>query len=227
MLFLLLSLPILTTAVTIRNYNHPNCQGRYEQCSDINENVCCDRAAGRPGQTDTSFGSSAYNSLPAAGLGLSCQTLGRSQHCGQVVDASWGDSACAGRGGELTGSFWFTCQGCPFQPAGGSQNGTRGPVEGDSEAVYVSMVEEGVRRAWEHEIGAVKPDVVGIDGRAFRVNYGVPEHVTNEIYAVFEDMSLGYKNFPADVMEFEILPMSDYEVGVQSTGVTATVAAYK
>lgn len=215
MIFLLF-LPTLAIAVSIRNYNQANCQGRYQQCSNINENVCCDRSTGNFQNNDTSFGSSAYNSLPTAGLGLACQVLGRNLHCGQVVDASWGDSACAGRGSDLTGSFWFTCQGCPFHPAGGGGDrggngssgsnsagtGTGGPGQGG--AVYTYSLGEGKKQVEKKGIPAVKPDLISIDGHLFNINYRVPVDITEAIYQIFDNPALGYNDFSDDLLKFEV-----------------------
>ena len=207
----LLLIPVLTsltTAVSIRNYNHVGCQGRYEQCSDINENVCCDRIHNGINSTilRTSYSTSSFRNLPPTAIGLACQSQSRHDHCGQVVDVSWGDSACAGRGNDLTGSFWFTCLGCPFPPppGNGTGNGTdSGGSNGTSVQGDVPVMLDVARK--QHVASLVQPDLVSIDGHLFPVNYGVPDEVTAEVYRVFDDVALGFGNLAAFVLSYEMV----------------------
>lgn len=209
MLLIFYLLPAVAVAVNIRNYNRVNCQGRYEQCSNINENVCCDRSAGSSRNNDTSFASSAHTGLPATGLALACQSLGRSQHCGQVVDASWGDSACAGRGSDLSGSFWFTCLGCPFPPPAGGNGTTNSTTIGggsaEEEAFYDDALSEGQAQADAKNLVAVKPDLISIDGHLFEINYAVPENITREFYRVYDDLNLDFNDLSDSLRSREVI----------------------
>ncbi|KAJ5166009.1 hypothetical protein N7492_006305 [Penicillium capsulatum] len=189
-------LATLAAAVNIRNYNHAGCQGRYEQCSDINENVCCDRIAVGRNASRNSYSSSTFSNLPATALGLVCQSQSRYDHCSQVVDASWGDNACAGRGNDLAGSFWFTCHGCPWPT----------PTPGGNTTVVEDAVWAVLRVAHEqHVAGLVQADLVSIEGHLFPVNYGVPGDVTGEVYRVFDNDSLGLDDLPAHVRSYELV----------------------
>lgn len=194
--FLNALLATLTAAVNIRNYNRAGCQGRYEQCSDINENVCCDRIATGIATNRTSYSSSTFSNLPATALGLVCQSQSRHDHCGQVVDASWGDSACAGRGSDLTGSFWFTCRGCPWPT---STPGWNTSVVDNS----VWTVLDTARK--QHVTGLVQPDLVSIEGHLFPVNFAVPDDVTRAIYRVFDDVALNISDLPPHVLSYELV----------------------
>ncbi|CAL5873287.1 uncharacterized protein PFLUO_LOCUS7558 [Penicillium psychrofluorescens] len=220
---MLLSLTLLTilsttNAVSIRNYDHRHCSGRFEKCTDLREFQCCDRTANTTDSVQRpDYRSSSFRHLPAAGLGLTCDGRGR-ETCGRVNDATWGDDSCAGRGGDLAGSFWFSCRGCPFPGGGDGGDGGDGGGDGrngdDNDDDDTQARQAAVGFAQElldqkKHLSSVIPDAVGIEGHLLPVNYGTPREVTEEVYRVFDNPALGYKDLPKEVRGYELVNVND------------------
>jgi len=49
-----------------------------------------------------------------------------------------------------------------------------------------------------------KPNQYGIDGHLFRINYDVPQSVTDTLYALLEKDNPKYEDIPAECLEYEI-----------------------
>ncbi|KAG5752516.1 hypothetical protein H9Q69_003563 [Fusarium xylarioides] len=49
----------------------------------------------------------------------------------------------------------------------------------------------------------VEPSIVGIDGHRFRINYGVPQEVTDRLNALFDQDEVKYEDIPDDLKAYE------------------------
>ncbi|KAI8960075.1 hypothetical protein F5Y11DRAFT_330992 [Daldinia sp. FL1419] len=50
----------------------------------------------------------------------------------------------------------------------------------------------------------VKPDTVCINGHLFRINYDVPQHITDRLYELAQQDNIAYEDIPDDLKEYEI-----------------------
>ncbi|KAF5237433.1 hypothetical protein FANTH_10795 [Fusarium anthophilum] len=50
----------------------------------------------------------------------------------------------------------------------------------------------------------VEPDIVCIDGHCFYINYGVPQEVTERLYALFDQDDVKYEDIPDDLKAYEV-----------------------
>lgn len=51
----------------------------------------------------------------------------------------------------------------------------------------------------------VKPDVVCLDGHRFRINHGVPQHITDRLDALFwQDEEVKYEDIPEELKTYEV-----------------------
>ncbi|CCT66556.1 uncharacterized protein FFUJ_03593 [Fusarium fujikuroi IMI 58289] len=50
----------------------------------------------------------------------------------------------------------------------------------------------------------VEPNIVGIDGHRFRINYGVPQEVTNRLNALCDQDEVKYEDIPDDLKAYEV-----------------------
>ncbi|KLP13840.1 uncharacterized protein LW94_13603 [Fusarium fujikuroi] len=50
----------------------------------------------------------------------------------------------------------------------------------------------------------VEPNIVGIDGHRFRINYGVPQEVTNRLNALCDQDEVKYEDIPEDLKAYEV-----------------------
>ncbi|KAJ5611023.1 hypothetical protein N7510_007742 [Penicillium lagena] len=213
---LLLSLALLvivstTNAVSTRNYAHRHCSGRFGQCTDLSEFHCCDCTVNTTDSVHRpDYESSSFRHPPFAGLGLTCGGRGR-ETCGRVNGAPWRDGSCARRGGELAGSFWFSCRGCPFPGGGVDASGDDGRNGNDDD---IQEIQAGMGFAQElldqkKHLSSVGPDIVSVEGHLFPVNYETPREVTEDIYRVFDNPVHGYKDLPKEVRGYELVNVYD------------------
>lgn len=51
----------------------------------------------------------------------------------------------------------------------------------------------------------VKADIVSLDGHQFRVNYDVPQGITDRLYGLFwQDEEVKYEDIPEDLKAYEV-----------------------
>ncbi|KAF5651864.1 hypothetical protein F25303_3829 [Fusarium sp. NRRL 25303] len=50
----------------------------------------------------------------------------------------------------------------------------------------------------------VEPNIVGIDGHRFRINYGVPQEVTDRLKALCDQDEVKYDDIPDDLKAYEV-----------------------
>lgn len=50
----------------------------------------------------------------------------------------------------------------------------------------------------------VESNIVSIDGHRFRINYGVPQEVTDRLYALFDQDEVKYEDIPDDLKKYEV-----------------------
>ncbi|KAF5580586.1 uncharacterized protein FSUBG_13346 [Fusarium subglutinans] len=50
----------------------------------------------------------------------------------------------------------------------------------------------------------VEPDIVSIDGHRFHINYGVPQEVTDKLYALFDQDDVKYEDIPDGLKAYEV-----------------------
>lgn len=60
----------------------------------------------------------------------------------------------------------------------------------------------GVEEEWT--MTGVKPDIMGIAGHQFRINYGVPQDVTDQLYALFDQDGVKYEDIPESLRAYEV-----------------------
>ncbi|RSL91474.1 hypothetical protein CEP52_014225 [Fusarium oligoseptatum] len=52
----------------------------------------------------------------------------------------------------------------------------------------------------------VEADIVCLDGHRFRINYGVPQHVTDKLDALFwQDEEVKYEDIPEELKAYEVM----------------------
>ncbi|KAF4438037.1 hypothetical protein FACUT_5200 [Fusarium acutatum] len=57
----------------------------------------------------------------------------------------------------------------------------------------------------EHEtLDEVEPTVIGIDGHRFRINYGVPQEVTDRLNALCDQDQVKYEDIRDDLKAYEV-----------------------
>lgn len=57
----------------------------------------------------------------------------------------------------------------------------------------------------ELQIRSVKPDIVCLDGHQFRINYGVPQNVTDELEELFYQVpEVKYTDIPNHLKAYEV-----------------------
>ncbi|RGP80788.1 hypothetical protein FLONG3_1129 [Fusarium longipes] len=50
----------------------------------------------------------------------------------------------------------------------------------------------------------VEPGVIGIAGHRFRINYGVPQEVTDALNALYDQDEVKYEDIPDDLKAYEV-----------------------
>ncbi|KAF3056559.1 hypothetical protein GL218_06505 [Daldinia childiae] len=50
----------------------------------------------------------------------------------------------------------------------------------------------------------VEPDIISIDNHRFRINYDVPQEITNHFYRLAEKDNLKYDEIPPELKEYEL-----------------------
>ncbi|KAI6082977.1 hypothetical protein F4821DRAFT_203416 [Hypoxylon rubiginosum] len=56
----------------------------------------------------------------------------------------------------------------------------------------------------------VLPDLVGIDGHEFRINYDVPQHITDRLLdLLYQDPGPRYEDIPDDLKAYEVPPRAE------------------
>ncbi|KAF5601763.1 hypothetical protein FPCIR_2197 [Fusarium pseudocircinatum] len=50
----------------------------------------------------------------------------------------------------------------------------------------------------------VEPNIVGIDGHRFHINYGVPQEVTDRLNALCDQDEVKYEDIPDDLKAYEV-----------------------
>jgi hypothetical protein len=51
---------------------------------------------------------------------------------------------------------------------------------------------------------SVEPDIMGIAGHQFRINYGVPQDVTDQFNALFNQDGVKYEDIPESLRAYEV-----------------------
>lgn len=56
----------------------------------------------------------------------------------------------------------------------------------------------------EWTMPSVEPDIIGIAGHQFRINYGVPQEVTDQFNALFDQDGVKYEDIPESLRAYEV-----------------------
>ncbi|KAI1646823.1 uncharacterized protein F4817DRAFT_339548 [Daldinia loculata] len=70
----------------------------------------------------------------------------------------------------------------------------------------------------------VEPDIISIDNHRFRINYDVPQEITNRFYRLAEQDDLKYEDIPHELKEYELHNPPEEEEIEASNGTLIDIA---
>ena len=169
-----LTLSHLAHCVNLVHHARPQCYGTTRTCSNIGPGVCCQSRS-------RYFVSNSCQGCTSTDLSFIYRISG-GNYCGIGAGGTNGGTCVGGQ--NLKGSTW--CRIC----------GTR-KARRDDDASAAGLPEA---PACEN---SVFENVITIDGRHFRINYDVPENMTEELQA-FQDSGAPVESIAPHLLQYEI-----------------------